>query len=111
MNELDLHREVRRLFQKLEAYGLVVAVDTSRNSGKAPRSRGMNGFSDWMVMAKGPRIGFLELKHPEGGGRLSDEQMNFRTRVQSIGLLWRETSSMEEVSLFLNELGVQCRNS
>jgi hypothetical protein len=108
MRELDLQKEVRRLLDKLQAFGVLMYTDTSRNGQRGDRMTSMDGFPDIEVIVPGARVGYMELKNPKGG-RLRDKQMAFRERVKRFDVIWREVKSVDDAFAFLNEMGVKCQ--
>jgi len=64
------------------------------------------GFTDLLLARRGVVV-FTEVKRPDGSGRLSPEQLEFKGDVEAAGLLWRQLSDPEHLVDVLKLLGIQ----
>lgn len=61
------------------------------------------GLSDLVLVAKvatGAETGFLELKRPDGKGRLRKGQEDFRDLCQGLAIPWAMAANLQEVEAF-----------
>ena len=67
-------------------------------------SPGFTGVPDRIVFLPGGRIGFVEVKRPDGKGRESERQKRVAQILTLLGQKVRTVSSMKEFEEFINEL-------
>lgn len=64
---------------------------------------GVSGAPDRIVLAPGPRIAFVELKRPDGTGRVSKLQAREIRLLRRLGFDARVVANDEEANQFLRE--------
>ena len=64
----------------------------------------LRGFPDRTLIFPGGRIGFLELKHPSGCGRVSRNQGRWCRTLESFGFRVMITHDFEEAKQFTEEI-------
>lgn len=79
--------------------------EVKRRGGVAKKLQwvGSAGAPDRIVLAPGPRIAFVELKRPDGAGRVSKLQARELRLLRRMGFDARVVSSDEEADQFLLE--------
>lgn len=93
--ERDLERDLEsRFLREIKARGGEV---------RKLRWDGVAGAPDRLVMAPGPRMAFVELKRPDGTGRVSKLQARELRLLRRMGFDARVVASDEDVDLFMKE--------
>jgi hypothetical protein len=67
----------------------------------------VQGMTDFVLVCAG-RVAFLELKRPDGKGRLSKKQEDFRDLCKALGLPWTMAEDLEAAEAFIREFVESC---
>lgn len=103
--ELKFHCAIRDYLEvTLRPGGFVFhpANGEKRDKGTAAKLKRMGvkaGVADLVVVARGGRIAFIEVKRP--GGRVSHDQDEFRLRCTQWGVPYLVATSIDDVQPFL----------
>lgn len=107
MSELEFHLQAMNLLRlgirPEDGFAFHVPNQGKRSLVTGGLFKGMGmlpGMTDLILVARDGRVAFLELKRPDGKGKLRPDQEAFRDRCASLGIKWGSARTLDEVADF-----------